>query len=218
MRVHKAFQSLQKSRMNSRKNARLTRLGRARLMQQIAHIGLKAAAAQAGISMRRAQVWQKRWGDADMAGLCDRSSCPHVSPRMAAPDKRERIQSDPARRDDQKRHYLHACRLTPLLRSGCEGDPYHDRQWLSLPFQEIRPTAAPLGNPASAHPALHSTHQRQSRAVYSDAAAGVGLCLRLPKFRCAHARIAVLDQTLQLLPPSLRDQEPPACFAPRFNG
>ena len=40
--------------MNSHKNARLTRLGRVHLMQQIAHVGLEAAARQVGISKRRA--------------------------------------------------------------------------------------------------------------------------------------------------------------------
>lgn len=54
MRVLKAFQSLQESRMNSHKNARLTQSGRVHLMQQVARFGLKAAAAFAGISVRRA--------------------------------------------------------------------------------------------------------------------------------------------------------------------
>jgi hypothetical protein len=40
--------TLQESRMNSHKNARLTQLGRVHLMQQIAHAGLRAAAAFAG--------------------------------------------------------------------------------------------------------------------------------------------------------------------------
>lgn len=61
------------------------------MIEQIDKVGLKAAANQAGISMRRARVWQKRWVDTGMAGLCGRSSCPHVSPRTTAPDKRERI-------------------------------------------------------------------------------------------------------------------------------
>lgn len=77
--------------MNSHKNARLTRLGRVHMMEQIANVGIKAAASQAGISVRRAQVWQKRWDASDAGSLCDRSSRPHVSPRTTAPDKRERI-------------------------------------------------------------------------------------------------------------------------------
>ncbi len=77
--------------MNSHKNARLTRLGRAHLMQQIAQVGLKTAAHQAGISTRRAQVWHRRFGEAGVDGLYDRSSRPHVSPRITTPDKRERI-------------------------------------------------------------------------------------------------------------------------------
>ena len=62
--------------MNSHKNARLTRLGRAHLIRQIADIGLKAAAGQAGISTRRAHIWRKRWHDCGPDGLCDRSSRP----------------------------------------------------------------------------------------------------------------------------------------------
>ena len=77
--------------MNSHKNARLTRLGRVHLMQQIAHIGLEAAARQVGISKRRAYIWHKRWNEWGEAGLCDRSSRPASSPRQTKPDKRERV-------------------------------------------------------------------------------------------------------------------------------
>jgi transposase InsO family protein len=77
--------------MNSHKNARLTRLGRVHLMQQIARIGLEAAADQVGISKRRAYIWHKRWNEWGEAGLCDRSSRPASSPRQIKPDKRERV-------------------------------------------------------------------------------------------------------------------------------
>ncbi|MBA4142733.1 MAG: helix-turn-helix domain-containing protein [Nitrosospira sp.] len=60
--------------MNSHKNARLTRLGRVHLMHQIAHMGLKAAARQAGVSRRCAYIWRKRWGESGAEGLYDRSS------------------------------------------------------------------------------------------------------------------------------------------------
>lgn len=77
--------------MNSHKNARLTRLGRVHLIRQIADIGLKAAAGQAGISTRRAHIWRKRWHDWGPDGLCDRSSRPALSPSRTHLDKRERI-------------------------------------------------------------------------------------------------------------------------------
>lgn len=91
MRVHKAFQSLQESRMNSHKNARLTPLGRVHLVRQIIRIDPKAAAAQAGISTRRAHTWRKRWHDCGTRCLCNRSSRPVASPRRTQPDKWERI-------------------------------------------------------------------------------------------------------------------------------
>jgi len=77
--------------MNSHKNARLTHLGRAHMIDQIARIGLKAAAAQAGISTRRAREWHRRFNEAGADGLCDRSSRPHRSPRGTSSDKCERI-------------------------------------------------------------------------------------------------------------------------------
>lgn len=77
--------------MNSHKNARLTRLGRVHLVQQIARVGLEAAASQAGISKRRAYIWRSRWNDSGEQGLCDRSSRPASSPRQTQSHKRERI-------------------------------------------------------------------------------------------------------------------------------
>jgi transposase InsO family protein len=77
--------------MNSHKNARLTRLGRVHLMQQIARLGLEAAARQVGISKRRAYIWHKRWNELGGAGLCERSSRPALSPRQTHPDKQERV-------------------------------------------------------------------------------------------------------------------------------
>jgi hypothetical protein len=77
--------------MNSHKNARLTRLGRVRMLEQITKVGLKAAAGQAGISVRRARMWRKRWGESGEDGLCDRSSRPQVSPHQRSPDRQERI-------------------------------------------------------------------------------------------------------------------------------
>ena len=77
--------------MNSHKNARLTRLGRAHMIEQISRVGLEAAADHAGISTRRAKEWQRRFYEAGVAGLYDRSSRPHTSPRASPLATRERI-------------------------------------------------------------------------------------------------------------------------------
>ncbi len=91
MGVLKSYQPLSDSRMNSHKNARLTPLGRAHMLKQAAHIGLPLAAAQAGISLRRAQIWQRRFQREGEAGLADRSSRPRRSPSQTDCGKRERI-------------------------------------------------------------------------------------------------------------------------------
>lgn len=77
--------------MNSHKNARLTRLGRAHMIEQIARVGLKQAAAQSGISSRRAKVWQQRFNEAGETGLHDRSSRPQTNRRATPQVTRERI-------------------------------------------------------------------------------------------------------------------------------
>jgi transposase InsO family protein len=76
--------------MNSHKNARLTAKGRAHLVEQIDLVGLSEAAHRAGISTRRARIWQQRATEGRGA-LADRSSRPLVSPRATAADKQGRI-------------------------------------------------------------------------------------------------------------------------------
>lgn len=63
--------------MNSHENARLTPLGRGRLIGRIAEIGVLAAATECGISVRTARKWQQRYARDGEAGLRDRSSRPH---------------------------------------------------------------------------------------------------------------------------------------------
>lgn len=77
--------------MNSHKNARLTRLGRVHMIEQIDRIGLQAAADQAGISVRRAREWRRRFDELGADGLFDRSSRPYSSPRATSVGKHERI-------------------------------------------------------------------------------------------------------------------------------
>ncbi|OGS94699.1 MAG: integrase [Gallionellales bacterium RIFCSPLOWO2_02_FULL_57_47] len=77
--------------MNSHKNARLTSLGRAHLIKQVDRLGLHVAAAQAGISTRRAREWRRRFDEYGKDGLSDRTSRPHRSPRSTAASICERI-------------------------------------------------------------------------------------------------------------------------------
>lgn len=63
--------------MNSHENARLTAKGRARLMARIGEIGMAAAAAEGGVSVRTAQKWHTRYRQDGERGLRDRSSRPH---------------------------------------------------------------------------------------------------------------------------------------------
>ena len=69
--------------MNSHKNARLTFEGRKLLIERIALLGLKAAAHAAGISVRTARKWQKRFQEHGLTGLLDRSSRP-ITPMASA--------------------------------------------------------------------------------------------------------------------------------------
>ncbi|SFN59103.1 IS481 family transposase, partial [Variovorax sp. OV329] len=62
--------------MNSHKNARLTFEGRKLLIERIAGMGLMPAAEAAGISVRTARKWLKRFDQQGLAGLHDRSSRP----------------------------------------------------------------------------------------------------------------------------------------------
>ena len=77
--------------MYSHKNARLTPIGRAHMLKQATRIGLPDAAAQAGISLRRANEWKRRFEEQGLAAMADRSSRPLNSPRSTTPDKRERV-------------------------------------------------------------------------------------------------------------------------------
>lgn len=62
--------------MNSHKHARLTWIGRARLLVRIEQVGIAVAAEEAGISVRTAYKWKARHAQEGAAGLRDRSSRP----------------------------------------------------------------------------------------------------------------------------------------------
>jgi len=62
--------------VNSHKNARLTIEGRKLLIERIAVMGLTAAAEAAGVSLRTARKWLKRFEQEGVDGLRDRTSRP----------------------------------------------------------------------------------------------------------------------------------------------
>jgi transposase-like protein len=69
--------------MNIHKNARLTPYRRGELVQRLTAGETGAAVARAfGVSVRTVRKWWARYRDEGLAGLADRSSRPHVSPRQ----------------------------------------------------------------------------------------------------------------------------------------
>jgi transposase InsO family protein len=90
--------------MNNHKNARLTPHGRALLVRRVLEHGLRPAeAAQAmGVSVRTAYKWLKRFREQGEAGLINRSSRPHQSPRALSPCLRSQI--------IERRHLRQTCR------------------------------------------------------------------------------------------------------------
>ena len=76
--------------MNSHKNARLTPLGRALLVDRVLvqGVSVSAAADAAGVSRRTARKWIKRYEEEGPAGLLDRSSRGHAM--EGCPDERPR--------------------------------------------------------------------------------------------------------------------------------
>ena len=62
--------------MNSHKNARLTFEGRKLLIERIAVMGLMPAAEAAGISVRTARKWRRRFEAGGLDALMDSSSRP----------------------------------------------------------------------------------------------------------------------------------------------
>ena len=76
--------------MNSHKNASLTPRGRAHLVKTVTSQGCKLAAQAAGVSARTAARWHRRHQLEGAAGLLDRSSRPHRSPKRTSADKAER--------------------------------------------------------------------------------------------------------------------------------
>lgn len=76
--------------MNVHKNASMTPKGRAHLVKEIERLGLSPAAEAAGLSLRTARKWQRRFASQGELGLVDRSSRPRRSPARSAAAKLER--------------------------------------------------------------------------------------------------------------------------------
>jgi hypothetical protein len=70
------------SRMNVHKNASMTPRGRAHLVKEIERLGLRPAAEAAGLSLRTARKWQRRFTSQGEPGLLDRSSRPRRTPGL----------------------------------------------------------------------------------------------------------------------------------------
>jgi len=79
--------------MNSHKNARLTVHGRTLLVRRVLEQGLRPeeAAQAAGVSVRTAYKWLKRYREEGPAGLSNRSSRPQHCPHAIPPEDQEKV-------------------------------------------------------------------------------------------------------------------------------
>ncbi|WP_139207430.1 leucine zipper domain-containing protein, partial [Phytopseudomonas flavescens] len=78
--------------MNLHKHARLTPRGRALLIQRIEQgLRVEDAAQAAGVSVRTAYKWLRRFREEGEAGLQDRSSRPRHCPHATSDALRERL-------------------------------------------------------------------------------------------------------------------------------
>jgi transposase InsO family protein len=96
--------------MNRHKGARLTVYSRALLVKRITQEGLRAeeAAQAAGVSVRTAYKWLKRYREAGDAGLHDRSSRPRHCPHQTPPAQVEAMVQ--LRRERQTYRQIAQCR------------------------------------------------------------------------------------------------------------
>jgi transposase InsO family protein len=79
---------------NYHHHARQTKVGRAQLAKDVVEgrLSLREAAAECRLSRQSAAKWVRRYREAGAAGLLDRSSRPHRSPRSTPAELVERIQ------------------------------------------------------------------------------------------------------------------------------
>ncbi|MPS35729.1 MAG: IS481 family transposase [Stenotrophomonas sp.] len=108
--------------MNLHKHARLTPRGRALLVDRILVQGLRIAEAAhaAGVSVRTAYKWLKRYREEGPAGLADRSSrphaCPHATPSTIAAQMLELRRSRQTYRQIAQRLSVAPSTIARLLR------------------------------------------------------------------------------------------------------
>jgi transposase InsO family protein len=101
--------------MDIHKNARLTLIRREQLVEQVLvhKVSLKAAAIAFRVCPRTAAKWTRRYQQEGLAGLLDRSSRPHRSPRRTGEAMAERVEQ--LRR--QRFSGLHIAQATGLSRA-----------------------------------------------------------------------------------------------------
>ena len=80
--------------MDYHHHARLTVYSRAQLAKSVVEgrLSLSEAAAERGLSRQSASKWVRRYREGGLAGLQDRSSRPHRSPRRVGPEQVERVE------------------------------------------------------------------------------------------------------------------------------
>lgn len=80
--------------MDYHHHARLTIFGREQLAKSVVEgrLGLCAAAAECGLSRQTAAKWVRRYHELGVAGLADRSSRPHSSPRRISSELEARVE------------------------------------------------------------------------------------------------------------------------------
>jgi transposase InsO family protein len=81
--------------MDIHQNARLTLVGREELAKKVLHdhVTLNSAAAEFKVAAKTAAKWVRRYQQQGRAGLLDRSSRPHHSPRRTGPSQRETVEA-----------------------------------------------------------------------------------------------------------------------------
>jgi len=167
--------------MNIHTNARLTPRSREALVLASSTEGSRQRPRPVAfaVSERTARKWMARFRAEGMAGLADRSSRPRRSPRQIPPGpNRGRSCAAPT----AQRRLLH-------LKALCSESPGSG-------------PAPPL------HPPVHSSHQWQSRTLYPNLSAGMGLRSHLSTLHRPCRLSPHLPPPLQLASSTLRSQPP----------
>jgi hypothetical protein len=221
-------------RTNIHKNASMTPKGRAHLVREIDRIGLKAAAAAAGLSTRTARKWQRRvalhgaagWQTAARARTAARlaaaptrsselwgcgglAKLPPLQGAVAIRRYERKSPGELLHMDTKKLHRFDkpGHRVTGD-RTQNNGSAYKSRRFAKLlrrlGIRHIR-----------TRPYTPRTNGKAERFI-QNLAARMGLRLHLSKFGCPRQRAGPLDVSLQLPSPSLSHFPPPSSLSPRI--